>query len=521
VTIFFVVALFILAVACINFMNLATARSARRAKEVGLRKVAGAGRGQLIGQFLGESLVISLLAFILAMGMVWALLPTFNQLSGKELTLAAFDGKLLAALLGIAVGTGLIAGIYPALYLSGFKPAAVLKGKLRTMGGNLVLRNALVVTQFVVSIVLLVGTAVVYDQLSFIRNRNMGFDKQNLLYIPINGDLRNRRLALETELRQDPLTRDYTVVSDLPTNLTTGTGDVLWEGKDPKSQIIIPSMDVEEHFMDVFQTRLAEGRFFSDLPGDSNNYVVNEKALQVMGMAHAEVAGGPHATGVARTSAIGKSLTYQGVKGTIIGVVKDFNFKPVQQAIEPLVLRLNKWNGKVVIRIQPGNTGATIRELEKITTQLNPAYPFDYNFLDQDLANLYQGEQRMGHLFNIFAMLAIFISCLGLYGLSAFIAEQRTKEIGVRKVLGASVPGIVYLLSTNFTRLILVAVAVAIPISWWAMNNWLKGFAFRVDPGWGIYLGASFAALLIAWLTVSYESIRSAMANPVKSLRSE
>ena len=519
VTIFFVVALFILAVACINFMNLATARSARRAKEVGLRKVSGAGRGQLIAQFLGESLLISLLAFMVAMGMVWALLPVFNQLSGKGLTIGLFDGKLLAGLLGIALAAGLISGIYPALYLSGFKPAAVLKGKLRAMGGNLVFRNALVVTQFTVSIVLLVGTVVVYDQLSFIRNRNMGFDKRNLVYIPLNGDLRNKQLALETELKQQPLTRDYTIVSDLPTNLTSGTGDLSWEGKDPKSQVLFISMDVEEHFLDVFQVQLAEGRFFS--PGfqaDSNNYVVNEKAARIMGMSQtgtsASLAGSP-------ASAIGKPLSFMGVGSHIIGVVKDFNFKPVQLAIEPMVLRLNKWNGKLVVRTQPGNTAATIGELEKITGRLNPAYPFDYNFLDQELANLYQGEQRMGRLFNIFAILAIFISCLGLYGLSAFIAEQRTREIGVRKVLGASVFTIVYLLSANFTRLILIAIAIAIPISWWAVNSWLKSFAFRTDPGWAVFLGAPFASLLLAWLTVSYESIRSATANPAKSLRAE
>ena len=508
VNIFLAVALFILAVACINFMNLATARSIKRAKEVGLRKVVGAGRGQLILQFLGESLFISILAFVFAMGLVWALLPAFNELWGKRLTLHFSNSKLLVSLPAIAIATGLISGIYPALYLSAFKPTTVLKGKIRTLGGNLVFRNALVITQFIVSIVLLVGTATVYNQLTFIKNRNMGFDKHNLLYMPINGDLRNKQFALKTELKQHPLTSDYTIVSDLPTNLTTGTADVLWEGKDPTSQTIFPSMDVEEHFMDVFQLRLLKGRFFSPaVKADTTNYLVNEKALRIMSM---ELA-----------TAVGKPLTYMGVKGNIIGVVKDFNFKPVQQAIDPLVLRLNKWNGKVVVRAKPGKTEATIRELEKIASQLNHAYPFEYNFLDQDLANLYRGEQRMGSLFNIFAILSIFISCLGLYGLSSFIAEQRTKEIGVRKVLGASVFNIAYLLSTNFTRLIFIAIVIAIPLSWFGVNRWLEEFAFRVNISWVIFLMASLAAILIAWITVSYESIKAAIANPIQSLRSE
>ena len=249
------------------------------------------------------------------------------------------------------------------------------------------------------------------------------------------------------------------------------------------------------------------GVFLRHLKGDSSNYIVNEKALQVMGMTVA--------------NAVGKPLSFQGNKGTIIGVVKDFNFKPIQQSIEPLVLCLNRYGGTVVIRASPGNTEATIKALEKISRQLNPAYPFSYNFLDKDLANLYKGEQRLGSLFNIFAILAIFISCMGLYGLSAFMAEQRTKEIGVRKVLGASVFNIVFLLSTNFTRLILIAMVIAIPLSWFAINSWLDGFAYRIHVSWIIFLVASLTALFIAWATVSYESVKAAIANPVRSLRTE
>jgi putative ABC transport system permease protein len=508
VKIFFVVALFILAVACINFMNLATARSARRAKEVGLRKVVGAVRGQLIKQFLGESLLISFFALLLAMVLVLLALPVFNDLAGKELAIRFFDTKLLLTLVGIALATGLISGSYPALFLSGFRPVKVLKGNWRSMGGNLLFRNTLVVTQFVVSIVLLAGTVVIYNQLTFIKKKNLGFEKENLLYMPMTGDIWNKQQALKTELKQHPLTSRFTIISELPTNLTSGTLNVQWEGSDPQSKIVFPSMDVSEDFIDVFQMKLLSGRFFSTaFKSDSTSFIINEKALAIMGMKAA--------------TAVGKSLLFQDVKGTIIGVVEDFNFKPIQQSIEPLVLRLNKYGGTVVVKTKPGSTEATIKALGKISQQLNPAYPFHYNFLDQDLANQYKGEQQMGQLFNLFAVLAIFISCLGLYGLSAFMAEQRTKEIGVRKVLGASVFNIVYLLSTGFTRLILIAMAIAIPLSWFAVNSWLQGFAYHIDVSWIIFVAASLLALLIAWLTVSYESIKAAIANPVKSLRSE
>jgi putative ABC transport system permease protein len=508
VNIFFIVAIFILVVACINFMNLATARSARRAKEVGLRKVVGALRGQLIKQFLGESLLISFFSLAVAMVIVWLFLPQFNELSQKKLTVHLLDGKLLLSLIGIALATGLVSGSYPALFLSGFQPVKVLKGSLKSPGGNLLFRNGLVIVQFVVSIVLLAGTIVVYDQLQFIKNRNLGFDKENLLYMPMTGDMWNKQPALKTELVQNPLTNNYTIISELPVNIISGTISVFWEGKDPGSQVVIPSLDVSEDFIDVFKMKILNGRGFSTaFKADSNNYIINEKAAQVMGMTV--------------SNAVGKPLTFGEIKGKIIGVVKDFNFKPIQQAIEPLVLRLNKYGGNVVVRAKPGATEATIKALEKISRQLNPAYPFSYNFLDQDLASMYKGEQQMGSIFNLFAILAIFISSLGLYGLSAFLAQQRTKEIGVRKVLGASVFNIVYLLSTGFTRLILIAVVIAIPLSLFAINRWLESFAYHIHVSWIIYVMASFSALVIAWLTVSYESLKAAVTNPVTSLRSE
>jgi ABC-type antimicrobial peptide transport system permease subunit len=508
VSIFFVVAIFILVVACINFMNLATARSARRAKEVGLRKVVGAVRRQLIWQFLGESLLISFFSLLAAIGLVYLLLPLFNQLAGKALTIHVWDGKIWAGLLGIAAVTGLLSGSYPAIFLSGFQPVRVLKGNLRSLGGNRIFRNGLVVMQFVVSIVLLVGTVVIYNQLTYIKHKNLGFEKENLLYMPMTGDIWSKQRALRDELQQGPFTSRWAVISDLPTDLISGTVNVQWPGKNPKTQIVFPSMDVSENFFDVFQTKLLTGRVFSTaFKADSNNYILNEKAARIMGMTP--------------ESAIGQPLSFGGTKGTIIGVVGDFNFKPIQTAIEPLVIRLNKYGGTVVVRARPGATEATISALGKISRDLNPAYPFSYGFLDQELAGQYKGEQQMGSIFNLFAVLAIFISCLGLYGLSAYMAEQRTKEIGVRKVLGASLFNILRLLSTDFTRLILIATVIAIPLSWWAVNSWLRSFAYHVEVSWVIFVLAPLAALLIAWITVSYESVKAGVANPATSLRSE
>ena len=508
VNIFFVVAIFILVVACINYMNLATARSERRAKEVGLRKVVGAGRKQLIGQFLGESLLITLLALAIAIGAVYLLLPAFRQLSGKQIHFNILEGKWILIVAGIAIVTGILSGSYPALFLSGFQPVRVLKGSKIITGGNKLFRNGLVVTQFAVSIILLAGTVVVYQQLKFIREMNLGFDKSNLVYTNMKGEMWSKQDALKNELRRNPLTGDFAVINDIPVDLTSGTVNVHWEGKDPNSQVVFPTLHVSEEFFDVFKMTMLAGRPFSkEFKSDTSNYILNEKAVKVMGMTP--------------ESAVGKPLALWNKKGTIVGVVKDFNFKPVQQPIEPMILGLNQWGGVIVVRTKPGKTAETIAALEKIVVSVNPTFPFSYDFLDQNIANLYQGEQRMGSLFNIFAVLAIIISSLGLYGLSAFMAEQRTKEIGVRKVLGASVSNMVVMLSSGVTRLILVAVVIAVPVAWWAISSWLESFAFRVNMSWVIFLGASLAALMIGWITVSFESIKAALANPVKSLRNE
>jgi ABC-type antimicrobial peptide transport system permease subunit len=506
VNIFLIVAVFILIVACINFMNLATARSARRAKEVGLRKVVGALRGQLIAQFIGESMLIAFLSLVLAIGVVAVVLPAFDHLAGKALSLRLSDGSLWLMLVGIAAATGLLAGSYPALYLSGFRPVAVLKGTLTALGGNLAFRNGLVIVQFVVSIVLLIGTFVVYSQLRFIRDRNPGFTKANLIYMPVKGQLQAKVEALKAELQRHSATSDYCMVSELPVNITNADTRVDWVGKNPRSQVIISSITVSEGFIDVFQMKVLAGRSFSTVFGnDTGHFVINEKMMRTMGLTPA--------------TAVGKRLQYGDAKGTVIGVVQDFNFKPVQQPIEPLVLMLGNWRNDVVVRAKAGQTAATVQVLAELNRELNPGYPFSYNFLDQDLANLYKGEQQMSGIFNLFAILALVISGLGLYGLSAYLAQRRTKEIGVRKVLGASVFSILYLLSTGFTRLVLIAVVIAVPLSVWGINRWLEGFAYHITVSWLIFPMAAVVALVFAWVTVSFETLRAAVMNPARSLK--
>jgi putative ABC transport system permease protein len=363
VNIFFIVAIVILLVACINFMNLATARSARRAKEVGLRKVVGALRGQLAGQFLGETMLISLMALLLAIGLVWLALPGFNLLAEKDLSLDWTNGRLWLGFLGIALLTGLLAGSYPALYLSGFQPVKVLKGSLKSLGGNLVFRNVLVTTQFVVSIVLLTGTVVVYRQLQFIQHRNPGFAKDNLLYMPLSGDLYGKMGALRTELKANPLTSDWTMVSELPINLLSGTINVTWPGKDPNAQPVIPAIYATESFIDVFKMKMVAGRYFTvGFNGDSSNFVVNETMMRLMNRRPDNVIGTPIERGT--------------TKGKVIGVVQDFNFKPIQTKIEPLTLMLNNFGGTVVVRTPPGQTEGTIKALSAINHDLNPSFPF-------------------------------------------------------------------------------------------------------------------------------------------------
>ena len=511
VRIFSIVAIFILLVACINFMNLATARSARRAKEVGIRKVIGARRGQLIGQFLSESLLITFVALVLGIIFVATALPVFNTVVGKQLSIDLSSGWLFAGLLSVFLLTSLVSGSYPAFFLSSFRPIKALKAKVVRAGvGSLFFRNGLVVFQFVVSIVLIVGTTVVYRQLHFIRDRDLGYDKTNLLYIPLKGELPHKTEALAAAFRNSAILHNYSLISELPVNAGMGTIGVRWKGI-TQNHVMFSVMGADEHFLSLFKMRLLAGRGFStDFAADTLNYIVNEKALRVMGM---DV-----------DSAIGQRMKLWDTWGTIVGVVKDFNFRPAQSAIAPLILRYNPGAGKewlrrtAVVSVPPTRVAGAIDELKGVWAQLNPTYDFEYGFVDQQLERLYLSEQRMGVLFNTFALLAIFISCLGLCGLAAFTAEQRTKEIGIRKVLGANVAGIVAMLSKGFVRLVVIAALIASPLAWYIMQRWLQDFAYRITISGWVFAGAGMAALAIALFTVSFQAIKAAVANPVKSL---
>ncbi len=510
VHIFSAVAIVVLLIACINFMNLATARASRRAKEVGLRKVIGAQRGQLIGQFLGESFLFTCISVLVALLLVKLFLPLFNSLTQKQLLMEIVSGNFLWTLVAMAVLTALLAGSYPALYLSSFQPIKVLKGKVIPSAGSIGLRNSLVVFQFIISLILMIGTAVVYSQLEYIKNQDLGFNKQNLLYVPMPraGDLYDNTQALQAMLSQYPETNQFSIISDLPTNLQSGKSNFEWEGKDPTLQNLIPYIGVDEHFIETLDMRIVKGRNFrNNAKTDQDNFLINETAVKLMGYEN--------------ETAIGKSLSYGDKKGYIIGIIKDFHFKPIHQTVEPLVLRFNKFGGYILVRTQADKVAVTVSRLETIFGKTYPNHPFSYNFIDEDLAKMYRTEQRVGRLFNAFACLAIFISCLGLFGLSAFIAEQRTKEIGIRKVLGASVPNILLLLSVEFIKPIVIALLIATPLAWYLLSKWLEDFAYRIDLGIGVFLIAGVVAMFIALLTVGFQAVKAAGANPTKSLRNE
>ena len=516
VNIFSLIAVFILLIAGINFMNLSTALSGQRAKEVGLRKTVGALRSQLVMQFLSEALLLSFISLLAGLLLAWVLIPLFNDLASKSLSINLLDIRIIGGLLGIALLVGLLSGSYPALFLSSFSPVKVLKGVKMLHGRRTFFRNGLIVVQFSIAVILIVSTIVVYKQLQYIRTMDIGYNKENLLYVPIPrlGDLQRNQLAVRAVMNQYNEVTDYTFVSHLPTNLATGTKSVNWEGKDPQYQPVFPQMWVDDHFVQTFGIHIKEGRFFSkDFKGDENNYVVNETALKTMRL-------DPE-------TALGKRVTMDSRTGEIIGIVKDFNFKPVQQPIQPLIIRngssgnFNGNTGYVVLRVTPANMPHVLEIMKKSFQQVYTGFPFSFGFVNEDLSRLYIAEQRMGKLFNIFSVLSVIVSCLGLFGLTTFATQKRIKEIGVRKVLGASVTGIVGMLSKDFIKLVIFALLIAFPIAWWVMNKWLQNFAYHIDIRWWFFAIAGAIAVVISFLTVSYQSIKAARANPVKSLRSE
>ena len=512
VKIFSIVGIIILVIACINFMNLATARSLRRAREIGVRKVVGAGKRQLIGQFIGESLFVSFLAICISLVIVMLLLPSFNALTEKHLSLDFTDPSFLLLLLGLVLVTGIISGSYPALFMSSLKPIIVLKGLLKFKPGATYFRKALVVFQFALSIILILGMIVIYRQIDFIHNKNLGFAKEDLLYMPLEGELQKTYPTFKEQLLKQPGIKYVSSAQSNPLEVGSSTSGVRWPGKDTTKLILFSSNPITYDYIKTMGIQLVEGRDFSTEYGlDTMNYLVNEAAAKKIGY----------------KDPVGKELTMWGDKGMIVGLMKDYHHNSLHVPIEPLILRLHKmsWGGNywgnVIVRTEKGKTKQAIASMEKLYKQFNPGFPFKYYFTDDEIANRYKAEYTVSKLSRYFAFLAIFISCLGLFGLVTFTAEQKTKEIGIRKVLGASVTGIVGMLSKDFLTLVVIAAVIAFPVAWLAMHRWLNDFAYRVNIGWWVFVMAGVIALLIALLTISFQSIKAAIANPVKSLRTE
>ena len=507
VRIFTLVDVFIIFIACINFMNLATALSGKRAKEVGLRKSVGAVRGQLIAQFIGESMLLAFMALGLAMVLVYAALPFFNTLAGKSISLDLLDPGLAGKIVGITLVTGLLAGCYPAFYLSSFSAIDTLKGVRFVKAKGSFLRNGLVVLQFSVSVILMISTVVIYEQLKFIHNRDLGYNRENLLYVPMP-DLGARKMdndALRAALSQSARPADFTIISNLPTDLGA-TRPLTWRGMEKGELVIAEHLNVDKQFVSTFGMKMAAGRFFSsDFRGDDSGYVVNETAVRAM-----------HLTPEA---ALGKFISIRSQEGPIIGVVKDFNFKSVHVAIEPLVIRTGIPGDFLVVRSPAGGLQQTIAAAKTCFERVYGNTPFTYGVIDQDLDRLYAAENRMGSLLNVFSVLSIVISCLGLFGLATFATQTRTKEIGVRKVLGARETGIVFLLAREFLRLVALSLLIAFPVAWYVMHVWLEGYIYKVPISPWVFAGAGALALAVAFVMVSYQTVRAALANPVDALR--
>jgi ABC-type antimicrobial peptide transport system permease subunit len=508
VQLFTLIAVFILLIACINFMNLATARSAKRAKEVGVRKVIGALRLTLIVQFIGEAMLLTLFAVTIAFVLAIMLLPAFNSLTGKQLVMPVQQPVFWAALLGLVIITGFIAGSYPALFLSSLRPVRILKGSLKFSAGALFFRKGLVVFQFSLSIIIIVGMIVIYRQLNFVQHKNLGYDRENLVYVPIEGDLIKKYALFKEEARSLPAIVHISEMKESPTVIGHRRGGIGWEGKDPGQEVSFADAAVGYDFVKTMNLQIKEGRDFSpDFRTDSAAYLINETALARIGY----------------KEPIGKPLYWGEIRGTIIGVLKDFHFTSMHETIEPLFIRLDerpKW-GTILVRTKAGKTQDAIAGLEKICKALNPNVPFTFQFSDLEYAKLYKSEQTVSRLSNVFAFLAIFISCLGLFGLATFSAAQRTKEIGVRKILGASSNNIVVLLSTNFLQPVILAMLIAFPIAWYAMHQWLQHFAYRIGIAWWMFALAGLLTLMIALLTVSFQSIKAALMNPAGALRND
>ncbi|HEX5152495.1 MAG TPA: ABC transporter permease [Parafilimonas sp.] len=503
------IAVFILVIACINFINLSTAKSANRAKEVGLRKVVGSYRGNLINQFLTESLLYSVLSFVLGLLVAVLLLPYFNTLAAKHLSIPWTAWWLLPLMVVSAVVIGVIAGLYPSFYLSSFKPINVLKGQVSRGSKNAVLRNGLVIFQFTTSIILIIGTLVIYNQTQYILNKKIGFDKDQVLLLQGTNTLENKIQAFKEELLKSSQIKSISVSDYLPIAGTKRDGNTFYREGKSKEDIGVFSQkwQVDYDYLKTMGMHMIEGRYFSkDMASDSAATVINKAMAEKLGL----------------KNPIGQRIENGWQKFTVIGVMEDFNFESMKQNVNPLCLVLNNYYSSIMaVKINAADTKDVISYITSMWKSFSPNQPIRYTFLDESFANMYADVQRTGRIFTSFAVLAIIIACLGLFALSAFMAEQRNKEIGIRKVLGASVSGITAMLSKDFVKLVLISIVIASPIAYWAMTKWLQDFAYRISISWWVIAIAGLTAIVIALITISFQSIKAALMNPAKSLRSE
>jgi putative ABC transport system permease protein len=512
---FSAIGLFILLIACINFMNLSTARAANRAKEVGVRKVVGAVKAHLIGQFLSESIIVAFLSLILGCGIAFLTLPLLNTFTDKTMTINLFTNWTeFLLLLAFALVTGILAGVYPAFVLSAFRPAHVLKGQMSSGSANAPLRKGLVIFQFGISVVLIVATGLVFQQLNYMNSKDLGFKKDQIVNLPYYRELGDNYDAFYNELTKNTLIKNVSRSSRLPSTRLLDSNDARAQvGKSDSisaTSVVIKMVMTDHHFLDTYQMPLVAGRTFSKEIGtdDTTAFVLNEASVKMIGWKSAE-------------EAINQPFGYGNRNGKIIGVVKDFHFESLHQEIVPIVFFLNpRFYNNLSIKLQ-GDTKPSLAHVEKVWNQFLPNRPFEYEFLDQRFGQLYESEQKQGNLFIIFSSLAIFIACLGLFGLASYSTLQRTKEIGIRKVMGASIGQIIFLFFKEFAILIGIANLVAFPIAYYTMNEWLENFAYRVGIGGSVFGLAVFISIAIALLTISLQTIKAAVANPVKSLRSE
>ncbi len=517
VYIFSAIAVFVLLIACINFMNLSTARSATRAREIGLRKVSGAHRRAVITQFFGESVLLAFVSLIFALIIVSSVLEIFNKVAGKDLDFSSLlSPQFIIAMILVTLLAGLVSGIYPALYLSAFRPIKVLKGDLSTGMKSGWFRKVLVVVQFTLSVFLIIGTLIIYRQLNYMKSKDLGYDKENMFYFQMRGEIKENYQNIKDAFLRDPQVLGVSAASHQPHQIGSNSGGGDWDGKDPDQSVLIGTNIVDYDFVETMKIELKDGRSFSrEFPSDmaspadsSANFMINEVLETIMD----------------KENAVGERFRMWGMEGRIIGVMKDFHYHAVRSKIEPLMFFLapTDWFSWITVRVAPGNLEKTMRGLEETWKEIMPGYPFDYHFVDESLDLMYRTEERLGTLLKYFTILAIIIACLGLFGLASFTAERRTREIGVRKVMGARVSSVMMLLSKEFSLLVMISCMIAIPASLLVMRKvFLQNFEYRTDMAWWIFLAASLAALLIAILTVSYQAARAALTNPANALRYE